>query len=138
MQGENVMAEKTISAPDGQHTNGDPEITRAQERHIPPPGDIYEAPGELVLMADLPGVSKENLEVHVDDETLTIQAKAQHKVPGQPIYREYELSNFFRQFEVGDQIDAENIKAELKYGVLKLELPIAQSAKPKKVEVKVN
>jgi len=48
------------------------------------------------------------------------------------------LSNFFRQFEVGDQIDAENIKAELKYGVLKLELPIAQSAKPKQVEVKVN
>jgi HSP20 family molecular chaperone IbpA len=92
----------------------------------------------LILLADLPGVSKENLEVHVDDETLTIQAKAQHKVPGQPIYREYELSNFFRQFEVGDQIDAENIKAELKYGVLKLELPIAQSAKPKKVEVKVN
>jgi len=100
--------------------------------------DIYETRDGLILLADLPGVSKENLEVHVDDETLTIQAKAQHKVPGQPIYREYELSNFFRQFEVGDQIDAENIKAELKYGVLKLELPIAQSAKPKKVEVKVN
>jgi HSP20 family molecular chaperone IbpA len=100
--------------------------------------DIYETRDGLILLADLPGVSKENLEVHVDDETLTIQAKAQHRVPGQPIYREYELSNFFRQFEVGDQIDAENIKAELKYGVLKLELPIAQSAKPKKVEVKVN
>ena len=100
--------------------------------------DIYETRDGLILLADLPGVSKENLEVHVDDETLTIQAKAQHKVPGQPIYREYELSNFFRQFEVGDQIDAENIKAELKFGVLKLELPIAQSAKPKKVEVKVS
>jgi HSP20 family molecular chaperone IbpA len=114
------------------------EVTRAQEHHVPPPVDIYETRDGLILLADLPGVSKENLEVHVDDETLTIQAKAQHKVPGQPIYREYELSNFFRQFEVGDQIDAENIKAELKYGVLKLELPIAQSAKPKKVEVKVN
>jgi len=114
------------------------EITRAQEHHVPPPVDIYETRDGLILLADLPGVSKENLEVHVEDETLTIQAKAQHKVPGQPIYREYELSNFFRQFEVGDQIDAENIKAELKYGVMKLELPIAQSAKPKKVEVKVN
>jgi len=114
------------------------EVTRAQEHHVPPPVDIYETRDGLILLADLPGVSKENLEVHVEDETLTIQAKAQHKVPGQPIYREYELSNFFRQFEVGDQIDAENIKAELKYGVLKLELPIAQSAKPKKVEVKVN
>ena len=135
------MAEKTVSAPSGppqRNGDGEREVTRAQEHHVPPPVDIYETRDGLILLADLPGVSKENLEVHVDDETLTIQAKAQHKVPGQPIYREYELSNFFRQFEVGDQIDAEDIKAELKYGVLKLELPIAQSAKPKKVEVKVN
>jgi HSP20 family protein len=134
------MAEKTVPAPatTGSRSSNDMEVTRAQEHHVPPPVDIYETRDGLILLADLPGVSKENLEVHVDNETLTIQAKAQHKVPGQPIYREYELSNFFRQFEVGDQIDAENIKAELKYGVLKLELPIAQSAKPKKVEVKVN
>ena len=89
------------------------EVTRAQEHHVPPPVDIYETREGLILIADLPGVSKENLEVHVDDDTLTIQAKAQHKVPGEPIYREYELSNFFRQFEVGDQIDTEKIKAEL-------------------------
>jgi HSP20 family molecular chaperone IbpA len=114
------------------------EVTRAQEHHVPPPVDIYETREGLILIADLPGVSKENLEVHVDDDTLTIQAKAQHKVPGEPIYREYELSNFFRQFEVGGQIDTEKIKAELKYGVLKLDLPIAQSAKPRQVEVKVS
>src|ERR1700694_811888 len=99
------MAEKTISAPSGQQSNGDREITRAQERHIPPPVDIYEAPGELVLMADLPGVSRENLEVHVDDGTLTIQAKAEHTVPGEPIYREFELSGFFRQFDIIRTID---------------------------------
>jgi HSP20 family protein len=138
MQGENVMAEKTISAPDGQQTNGDPEITRAQERHIPPPVDIYEAPGELVLMADLPGVSRENLEVHVDDGTLTIQAKAEHTVPGEPIYREFELSGFFRQFELSDEIDTEKIKAEMKHGVLTLHLPMAEKAKPRQVEVKVS
>jgi HSP20 family protein len=134
------MAEKTVPAPttNGSRSNREMEATRAQEHHVPPPVDIYETQDGLILLADLPGVSKENLEVHVDDETLTIQGKAQHKIPGQPIYREYELSNFFRQFEVGDQIDTENIKAELKYGVLKLDLPIAQSAKPKKVDVKVN
>jgi HSP20 family protein len=107
MQGENVMAEKTISAPSGQETDGNAEITRAQERYIPPPVDIYEAPGELVLLADLPGVSKENLELHVDDGTLTIQAKAEDNVPGEPIYREFELSGFFRQFELSDEIDTE-------------------------------
>jgi len=132
------MAEKTVPAANGSRSSKDMEVTRAQEHHLPPPVDIYETRDGLILLADLPGVSKENLEVHVDDETLTIQAKAQHKVPGQPIYREYELSNFFRQFEVGDQIDTEKIEAELKYGVLKLDLPIAQSAKPRQVEVKVS
>src|ERR1700720_84233 len=114
------MAEKTISAPSGQQTDGDREITRAQERHIPPPVDIYEAPGELVLMADLPGVSRENLQVHVDDGTLTLQAKAEQTVPGEPIYREFELSGFFRQFELSDEIDTEKIQAEMKHGVLML------------------
>ena len=130
------MAEKTISAPDGQHTNGDPEITRAQERHIPPPVDIYEAPGELVLMADLPGVSRENLEVHVDDGTLTIQAKAEHTVPGEPIYREFELSGFFRQFELSDEIDTEKIKAEMKHGVLTLVIPKRPELQPKRISLK--
>jgi HSP20 family protein len=132
------MAEKTISAPSGQQSNSDREITRAQERHIPPAVDIYEAPGELVLMADLPGVSRENLEVHVDDGTLTIRAKAEHTVPGEPIYREYELPGFFRQFELSDQIDTDKIKAEMKHGVLMLHLPMAQKAQPRQVEVKVS
>jgi HSP20 family protein len=138
MQGENVMAEKTISAPSGQETDGNAEITRAQERYIPPPVDIYEAPGELVLLADLPGVSKENLELHVDDGTLTIQAKAEDNVPGEPIYREFELSGFFRQFELSDEIDTEKIKAEMKHGVLTLHLPMAEKSKPKQVEVKLS
>jgi HSP20 family protein len=138
MQGENVMAEKTISAPSGQETDGNAEITRAQDRYIPPPVDIYEAPGELVLMADLPGVSKENLELHVEDGTLTIQAKAEDKVPGEPIYREFELSGFFRQFELSDEIDTEKIKAEMKHGILTLHLPMAEKSKPKQVEVKLS
>jgi len=88
-------------------------------------------------MADLPGVTKDNLEVKVDDSLLTIQAKAADMVPGEPIYREYELPGFFRQFEVVDDIDVEKIKAELKNGVLMLNLPLSEKAKPKRIEVKV-
>src|SRR6202795_1858344 len=93
------MAEKTVPAPatTGSRSSKDMEVTRAQEHHVPPPVDIYETREGLILIADLPGVSTENLEVHVDDDTLTIQAKAQHKVPGEPIYREYELSNLDRK-----------------------------------------
>jgi HSP20 family protein len=141
MQEENAMAEKTISAPNGSHgsqSNGDSEITRAEERHLRPPVDIYEAPGELILMADLPGVSKEGLEVQVHDGKLTIQGTAEHTVPGEPVYREFDLPGFFREFELSEDIATDKIKAEMKHGVLMLHLPMSEKAKPKQIEVKVN
>ena len=134
------MAEKTVSAPSGppqRSGDGEREVTRGQERYMRPPVDIYETPNGLVLMADLPGVTKENLEVKVDNGLLTIQAKAADMVPGEPVYHEYELAGFFRQFEVVDDIDVEKIKAELKNGVLMLNLPLSEKAKPKRIEVKV-
>ena len=139
------MAEKTVPAPSAQsgrngsgNGNGNREVTRAPQRHLQPPVDIYETPEALVLMADLPGVSKENLDVRVQDEMLTIQAKAEDAVPGDPIYREFELSSFFRQFELGEEIDTQRINAELKHGVMTLQLPKAEKAKPKRIEVKVS
>ena len=54
------------------------------------------------------------------------------------MYREYDLASYFRQFELGDQIDTEKINAELKYGVLKLNLPRAEEHQPRKVEVMVS
>ncbi len=128
------MAEKTVSAPSGppqRNGDGQREVTRGQELYVRPPVDIYEISDGLVMMADLPGVSKENLEVRVDDGLLTINAKAAQTVPGEPVYREYELPGF-------DEIDTEKIKAELKNGVLTLNLPLSEKAKPKKIEVKVD
>ena len=140
------MAEKTVPAVPTQsgrngHGNGngnDREMTRAPQRHLRPPVDIYETPEALVLMADLPGVAKDNLDIRVDDKMLTLQAKAQDEVPGEPVYREFELGSFFRQFELGEQIDTERINAELKHGVLTLQLAKAEKAKPKHIEVKVS
>jgi HSP20 family protein len=95
-------------------------------------------PEGLVLTADLPGVSKEGLEVGVNDGVLTISGKLAHVAPpGDPIYRECELTNFFRQFEIGEEIDRDRISAELKHGVLTLKLPKTERAKPKQIEVKV-
>ena len=139
------MAEKTVPAmvsnggSNGPQTNGgNREMTRASERYAPPPVDIYETPNSLVLLADMPGVPKENLEVRVDQNTLTIQGKAQHLVKGEPIYREIDLTGFFRQFEISEEIATDKINAELKYGVLSLNLPKSEKAKPKKIEVKVS
>jgi HSP20 family protein len=132
------MAEKTVPVPRGPERNkSGREITRARERNLRPPVDIYETSEGLVLMADLPGVTKEGLQVHVDGDLLTISGKASHAVPGDVIYREYELANFYRQFELNEEIDREKIGAELKHGVLVLHLPKAEKAKPKQIEVRV-
>jgi HSP20 family protein len=132
------MAEQTVPAPNGPQGNADREVTRAPERHVRPPVDIYETPDALVLMADMPGVSKEALTLRVDEDLLTIQGKAAHAVPGDPIYREFDLTGFFRQFEFGEEIDREKIDAELKHGVLALRLPKAEKSKQKRIEVKVS
>jgi HSP20 family molecular chaperone IbpA len=113
------------------------EGTRAQEQYISPPVDIYEDKDGLTVVADLPGVSKDNLDIQVKNDILTIQARTQHGIPGNPIYREFGLVNFFRQFRLADTVDTSKIQAELKHGVLTLRLPKAEEAKPRKIDVQI-
>lgn len=135
------MAEQTV-ARNQQESNAfqrtGREGTRSQERYITPPVDIFENGDGLVVKADLPGVAKENLDVRVENNLLTIHGKPDHVVAGEAIYREYELASFFRQFELNERVDQAKISAELKHGVLTLCLPKAEEAKPRKVEVAVN
>lgn len=132
------MAEKTIPTTREEKSPTSREVTRSRERYIAPPVDIYETMDGLVLIADLPGVSKETLEVGVENDILTIQAAAGHKAPGDPVHREFELVNFFRQFELSEKVDQGRISADLKHGVLALNLPKAEEAKPRRIEVKVS
>ena len=130
------MAERTVDVPNAGRIAG-MEGTRSQERYVSPPVNIYETDQGLVLVADLPGVSTDNLDVRVKDDVLTIQGKTNHAAPGEITYREYELSNFFRQFELGEAVDQERIQAELKHGVLTLRLTKVEKPKPRKIEVRV-
>jgi len=130
------MAEKTV--PMVRELKKPWEVTRTQKRYMTPPVDIYETEGNLVLIADLPGVSKDSLDVSLGDDTLTIQGRANHYAAGDLIQREYELLNFFRQFELGEKVDRSRITAELKHGVLTLNLPKAEVAKSRKIGVKVS
>jgi HSP20 family molecular chaperone IbpA len=134
------MAEKTVptTVSNEMQTNGNREVTRASDHYSPAPVDIYETDNSLLLMADMPGVTKENLNVRVDQNTLTIEGKAQHLVPGDPIYREIELTGFYRQFEIGDDIATDKINAELRFGVLSLSLPKVERSKQKQIEVDVS
>lgn len=130
------MVEKTVPSPREEAVPR--ETTRAEEQYIAPPVDIFETEEQgLTLLADLPGVEPEGLDVRVEDDILTIQAKPKHLLPGEPYHQEYQLVNFFRQFQLSDEVDVARISAELKNGVLTLRLPKMEKAKPKRIQVKV-
>jgi HSP20 family molecular chaperone IbpA len=131
------MAERTIATPRQDTPSSSREGTRSQEQYVVPPVDIYETTEGLVVKADLPGVDKDGLDVRVENGLLTIRGKAAHEAPGDSVYREYELVNFFRQFELNERVDQSKISADLKHGVLTLNLPKAEEAKPRQIEVKV-
>ena len=85
--------------------------------------------------ADLPGIDPAHLEVRVDNHVLTLWGQTQYQMPGDLRYREYTLVSFFRQFELGERIDQEGIRADLQQGVLTLTLPKAAKAQPRAITV---
>ncbi|MFA6749350.1 MAG: Hsp20/alpha crystallin family protein, partial [Candidatus Riflebacteria bacterium] len=92
----------------------------------------------LKLVADLPGVDKEGLKLSVDKNILTIEGHVTPDLDASFLMREYEPSNYFRQFELTESVDQENINAELNNGVLKVFLPFAKETQPKVISVKVH
>ena len=85
----------------------------------------------------MPGVSKESVEVGVENDVLTIDGQIDFsKYEGlQPLYIEYNIGNYSRSFQISSKIDQDGIKAELKDGVMTLVLPKAEKAKPRRISV---
>jgi HSP20 family molecular chaperone IbpA len=134
------MAEKTIAVNSQENSgngNADRETTRTQEQFVRPAVDIYETQDGLVVMADLPGAGKDTVDLEVENDVLTIKARAQHALPAEPIYREFELMSYYRQFQLSDTVDDEKIEAEFKHGVLTLRIPRAERTKPRQIPVTV-
>jgi HSP20 family molecular chaperone IbpA len=111
------------------------EVTRQSERYAVPAVDIYEEGEALVVLADLPGVSKDGLDVRVEQGVLTIEGRAARDTPGQVLNREFTYASFFRQFRITEAVDTERIRAKLQNGVLRLDLPKAEAAKPRRIEL---
>ncbi len=101
--------------------------------------DIYETEHEIVVKADLPGVTKKGLDIDLRDGVLTLTAQVEEpKDDAKPVYREYQVGGFARKFQVGETIDQAKISAKLDKGVLTLVLPKADRLKPRKIEVKAS
>jgi HSP20 family molecular chaperone IbpA len=112
------------------------EFTRDVTTYVPRV-DILENEDEIVLYADMPGVDSESLDIQFEDRQLTIHGKVDWRHSEMNfVGGEYGVGDFYRTFTIGETIDPEKISAEIKNGVLKLHLPKAEAAKPRKITVK--
>ena len=102
-----------------------------------PEVDIYEGGDELLLIADLPGVSMDGVTVSVDGTELTIAGKRAtgEKPPGEAVALETSFADFRRSFVLPRAVDPEGIRAEIRLGVLRVHLPKA-AAKPRSIPIK--
>ncbi len=104
--------------------------------YFTPAVDIYETDKELVLLADVPGVEADGLEVDLRDDYLSIVGRmATAREEGESLLEEYRVGSYFRNFLVTDVVDQSGITASLADGVLKVVLPKAAKAIPRKIPI---
>ncbi len=127
------MKEQTVPTPQRETTPD----TRESELRLTPPVDIFESDEGLVVLVDLPGVQKEEVQVGVADSVLTIEATPRLEERGEPLRREFTLRPYYRQFQLSEKVDQERISAEMRHGVLVVRLPRVAERPPKKIDVAV-
>lgn len=105
---------------------------------VTPPVDIFESDNAMTLLADMPGVTPESLEIDLNEGVLTItgQSTASAGEQQESIVTEYQRATFQRKFTLSQSVDQAKIEARLEDGVLRLELPKVEKAKPRKIQVK--
>jgi len=118
------------------------EVTLAERtrdrRAYRPNVDIIEQSDELLVLADVPGVKPDDVDIQYEQGLLTIHGKVgprQDEPNTNWLLGEYGVGDFYRTFKIGEGIDAAKIRAELKNGVLELHLSKAEAAKPRKIVV---
>lgn len=99
--------------------------------------DIYETRDALFLIADMPGVDDKSVDVELEKNILTISGRVENgRVKDYNlVFSEYEVGDYERTFTLSNEIDREKIRATVKQGVLRLELPKAEKVKPKKIAI---
>lgn len=104
-------------------------------RTITPRVDIYESDSTFVLIADVPGVAPDGLDIVAESGSLNIhgQVLLSHATP---LYSEFELGDYHREFMLTDDLDTDKIAATLRDGVLRLEIPKSPQVQPRKIPVR--
>jgi len=120
-------------------------VTRAVSRpeqirqapHLHPLVDILDRDEEILVRADMPGVSPDGIDIRFEHGVLILSGKAAQTAPemSEAIFREFERIDYYREFSIGEGVAEEKITADYDSGVLTLHLPKAESRKPRRIEV---
>jgi HSP20 family protein len=125
----NLATKDRVDTPRAEQTRGG--------LHFTPRVDILETDNELTLLAEVPGVRPEDVDLHYEQGELTLTARVRSRAQGRRLLlQEYEEGDFYRAFNIHESIDANRISAECKNGVLTVHLPKAEAAKPRQISVK--
>ena len=105
-----------------------------------PAVDIYEDATGITMKADLPGVSRERLDIRIDGDSLTLEGEVAIEMPEgmQAAYADVSTTRYRRSFTLSKELDTDHIDAELKNGELTLRLPKRPEAQPRKIEVRTD
>jgi HSP20 family protein len=116
--------------------NGNAASRREDEKFIVPSASVSETADAYVLELEMPGVSKDGLEISVENNELSILGRRSNPpVNGTPVHRESRRHNYRRSFEIDPSIDNAKIAARMNQGVVTLTLPKAEEVKPRKIAV---
>lgn len=128
---------KALEAKEKQEVAGTAEQTRPGLT-FKPAVDIFETETDITLLADMPGVKASALNIDIREDVLTLSGEVETpEGPGETeVLREYRTGRYIRQFSLADTIDQSKIDAEVQDGVLRLLLPKAAKAVPRKIAVK--
>lgn len=112
---------------------------RDQHSAVLPAVDVFENPHGITLLADMPGVPRESLEIKVEGESLLIEGAVQTRTPDglEAVHAEVRVPRYRRSFVLSRELDTSAIQASLKEGVLSLHIPKKAHAQPRKIPVSV-
>ncbi len=103
---------------------------------VVPRVDVYENEKEYLLLADVPGVTQDNLSINLDQDELLLEAQRNDGDKGTLVAAEFRSRDYRRKFSLPQGVDRAGISAELRNGVLRLSLPKAEAHRPRRIEIK--
>lgn len=116
------------------------DLTSNLEKVIRPAVDVFEDEAGITLLADIPGVNKNGLEIEVDNDSLSISGQVNIEIPKKldALYADVRSTRYQRSFSLSKELDREKVDAQLQNGVLTIRIPKKEEHKPRKIAVSVH